>query len=101
MGMSVSRFSVLKVIDARPDENLLFVRGAVPGGVNGLLVVRKSKRVDLCRSLMWLIRKRKRWECRLPSEVFGCKPHAPLVHEAVVMQRPGRQGTASTLRRGE
>ena len=38
----------------------------------------------------------------LPSEVFGCKPHAPLVHEAVVMQRAcGRQGTASTLRRGE
>ena len=34
----------LKVIDARPDENLLFVRGAVPGGVNGLLIVRKSKK---------------------------------------------------------
>jgi large subunit ribosomal protein L4 len=38
----------------------------------------------------------------LPSEVFGCKPHGSLVHEAVVMQRAcGRQGTASTLRRGE
>jgi len=38
----------------------------------------------------------------LPSEVFGCKPHVPLVHEAVVMQRAcDRQGTASTLRRGE
>ena len=23
----------------------------------------------------------------LPNEVFGCKPHVPLVHEAVVMQR--------------
>ena len=34
----------LKVVDARPDENLLFVRGAVPGGVNGLLIVRKSKK---------------------------------------------------------
>ena len=34
----------LKVIDARPDENLLFVRGAVPGGQNGLLIVRKSKK---------------------------------------------------------
>ena len=31
----------------------------------------------------------------LPSEVFGCKPHVPLVHEAVVMQRAcDRQGTA-------
>jgi large subunit ribosomal protein L4 len=38
----------------------------------------------------------------LPSEVFGCKPHSALVHEAVVMQRAStRQGTASTLRRGE
>ncbi len=38
----------------------------------------------------------------LPEEVFGCKPHSALVHEAVVMQRAcERQGTASTLRRGE
>jgi large subunit ribosomal protein L3 len=34
----------LKIIDARPDENLLFVRGAIPGGENGLVVVRKSKK---------------------------------------------------------
>ena len=38
----------------------------------------------------------------LPNEVFGCKPHGALVHEVVVMQRAcDRQGTASTLRRGE
>lgn len=38
----------------------------------------------------------------LPQAVFGCKPRASLVHEAVVMQRAcERQGTASTLRRGE
>src|SRR5918996_3355727 len=38
----------------------------------------------------------------LPKEVFGCKPHAALVHEAVTMQRAcERQGTAWTLRRGE
>ncbi|HSB45281.1 MAG TPA: 50S ribosomal protein L3 [Nitrospira sp.] len=34
----------LKVIESRPDENLLFVSGAVPGAANGLLVVRKSKK---------------------------------------------------------
>jgi large subunit ribosomal protein L3 len=34
----------LKVIDARPDENLLFVRGSIPGAANGLVVVRKSKK---------------------------------------------------------
>ncbi len=38
----------------------------------------------------------------LPADVFGCKPHPSLVHEAVVMQQAcERQGTASTLRRGE
>jgi large subunit ribosomal protein L3 len=34
----------LKIIEAKPDENLLFVRGAIPGGENGLVVVRKSKK---------------------------------------------------------
>jgi large subunit ribosomal protein L3 len=34
----------LKIIDSRPEENLLFIRGAVPGGENGLVVVRKSKK---------------------------------------------------------
>jgi large subunit ribosomal protein L3 len=44
--MGVERVTVhrLKVIDARPDENLLFVRGAVPGGENGIVMVRKSKK---------------------------------------------------------
>lgn len=38
----------------------------------------------------------------LPQEVFGCELRAALIHEAVVMQRAcERQGTASTLRRGE
>src|SRR4029078_4185042 len=34
----------LKVIESRPDENLLFVRGAVPSAAHGLLIVRKSKK---------------------------------------------------------
>lgn len=34
----------LKVIESRPDENLLFVRGAIPGSANGLIMVRKSKK---------------------------------------------------------
>ncbi len=34
----------LKVIETRPDENLLFVRGSVAGAANGILVVRKSKK---------------------------------------------------------
>ncbi len=34
----------LKVVESRPDENLLFVRGAIPGAANGLVVIRKSKK---------------------------------------------------------
>lgn len=34
----------LKVVESRSDENLLFVRGAVPGAANGIVVVRKSKK---------------------------------------------------------
>lgn len=34
----------LKVIEARPDENLLFVGGAIPGATGGMVVVRKSKK---------------------------------------------------------
>src|SRR4030095_3348907 len=39
----------IKVIESRPEENLLFVRGAVPGAANGLLIVRKSKKGYACR----------------------------------------------------
>lgn len=34
----------LKVIESRSGENLLFVRGAIPGAANGIIVVRKSKK---------------------------------------------------------
>ena len=34
----------LKVIDARAEENLLFISGAVPGATGGFVVVRKSKK---------------------------------------------------------
>lgn len=34
----------LKVIDVRPEENLLFVSGAVPGATGGHVAVRKSKK---------------------------------------------------------
>lgn len=44
--MGAERVTVqrLKVVDSRPEENLLFVRGAIPGAANGLIVVRKSKK---------------------------------------------------------
>jgi large subunit ribosomal protein L3 len=44
--MGAERVTVhrLKVVDSRPAEHLLFVRGAIPGAENGLVVVRKSKK---------------------------------------------------------
>ncbi|MBH0206910.1 MAG: 50S ribosomal protein L3 [Nitrospira sp.] len=34
----------LKVVESRPEEHLLFVRGAIPGAANGIVVIRKSKK---------------------------------------------------------
>ena len=48
------------------------------------------------------VHKRKVGSVELRDAVFGAKPEASLVHEAVIMQRAcERQGSASTLRRGE
>jgi large subunit ribosomal protein L3 len=32
----------IEIVDVRPDQNLLFVRGAVPGGDNGLILIYKA-----------------------------------------------------------
>lgn len=44
--MGAERVTVqrLKVVDARGEENLLFISGAVPGSTGGIVVVRKSKK---------------------------------------------------------
>jgi large subunit ribosomal protein L4 len=48
------------------------------------------------------VHKRKVGSVELRDAVFGAKPEAALVHEAVIMQQAcERQGSASTLRRGE
>lgn len=35
----------LKIVDVRPEENLILIKGAVPGGKNGFLLIRKTNRV--------------------------------------------------------
>jgi large subunit ribosomal protein L3 len=42
MGVAKKTIKNLEIVDVRPDQNLLFVRGAVPGGVNGLLLIYKA-----------------------------------------------------------
>ncbi|WP_447973063.1 50S ribosomal protein L3 [Nitrospira sp. Kam-Ns4a] len=44
MGSERVTIQRLTVVDSRPEENLLFVSGAVPGPAGGLVVVRKSKK---------------------------------------------------------
>jgi large subunit ribosomal protein L3 len=34
----------LQIIDVRPDQNLLLVKGSVPGAPNGLLMIKKAKK---------------------------------------------------------
>jgi large subunit ribosomal protein L3 len=42
MGTVNQTIKNLEIVEVRPDQNLLFVRGAVPGGVNGLLLIYKA-----------------------------------------------------------
>jgi large subunit ribosomal protein L3 len=34
----------LEVVDVRPRQNLLLVKGAVPGGAKGLVIIREAKK---------------------------------------------------------
>jgi large subunit ribosomal protein L3 len=34
----------LEIVDRQPDRNLLFVKGAVPGGKNGMVIIKLSKK---------------------------------------------------------
>lgn len=43
MGDATVTVKNLKVVEVRPDQNLLFVRGAVPGGENGLVLILKAE----------------------------------------------------------
>lgn len=42
MGVVNKTIKNLEIIEVRPDQNLIFVRGAVPGGANGLLLIYKA-----------------------------------------------------------
>lgn len=42
MGVVNKTIKNLEIVEVRPDQNLLFVRGAVPGGANGLLLIYKA-----------------------------------------------------------
>jgi large subunit ribosomal protein L3 len=43
MGVANVTVKNIEIVDVRPDQNLLFVRGAVPGGDNGLILIFKAE----------------------------------------------------------
>jgi len=43
MGVANVTVKNIEIVDVRPDQNLLFVRGAVPGGDNGLILIYKAE----------------------------------------------------------
>ena len=45
MGAQRVTVSNIEVVSADPARNLLLVKGAVPGMTNGLVIIRKSRRV--------------------------------------------------------
>jgi large subunit ribosomal protein L3 len=42
MGNRRSTVKGLMVVDVRPEENIILIRGAVPGGRNGVVFIKKS-----------------------------------------------------------
>jgi large subunit ribosomal protein L3 len=44
MGDQTTTLQSLEVIDVRPRQNLLLIKGAVPGGAKGLLFIREAKK---------------------------------------------------------
>jgi large subunit ribosomal protein L3 len=44
MGNQTSTLQNLEVIDVRPRQNLLLIKGAIPGGPRGLLFIREAKK---------------------------------------------------------
>ncbi len=42
MGTANVTVKNIEIVEVRPDQNLLFVRGAVPGGANGLILIYKA-----------------------------------------------------------
>ena len=44
MGDQTATLQSLEVIDVRPRQNLLLIKGAVPGGAKGLLFIREAKK---------------------------------------------------------
>jgi large subunit ribosomal protein L3 len=44
MGNQQATLQNLEIVDIRPRQNLLLIKGAIPGGSRGLVLVREAKK---------------------------------------------------------
>ena len=47
LGAATVTVENLEIVDLRPEENLLFLKGSVPGGKNNMVIIKPSKKVPL------------------------------------------------------
>lgn len=45
MGATTKTIKNLEIVNLKPGENLLFLKGAVPGGKNGMVIIKPSKKI--------------------------------------------------------
>ena len=47
LGAATVTVENLEIVDLRPEENLLFLKGSVPGGKNNMVIIKPSKKMPL------------------------------------------------------
>ena len=93
-----------------PEQNLILVRGAIPGPKGGLVLIRTAAKtqgeegrceVSHCRRVA-ASTGGKAGSVELPADVFDVQANIPLMHQVVVAQlAAARQGTHKAKTRGE
>ena len=92
------------------EQNLILVRGAIPGPKGGLVLIRTAAKtqgdegrceVTVTANLVGA-NGRRSGSVELPADVFDAQANIPLMHQVVVAQlAAARQGTHKTKTRGE
>lgn len=50
LGAATATVENLEIVDLRPEENLLFLKGSVPGGKNNMVIITPSKKMPLTQA---------------------------------------------------
>jgi large subunit ribosomal protein L3 len=50
LGAATVTVENLEIVDLRPEKNLLFLKGSVPGGKNNLVIIKSSKKMPLTQA---------------------------------------------------